>query len=475
MKTLMVRGLTLIPATALIVTNVIGTGVFVKARVMTCNVGTPWLVLLAYLVAGILTLGGALTFAELSAMMPRSGGQYNFIGAAFGRVWAFLYGWMETLLDGAASIAALAIIFVIFLNDLLGGALSPLQVQLLTVGTIVAATLLTLASMHTNGILATVITALKVLLVAGIGIAAFVFSDGSWAHFAASSAGGACEGVSDGARLGFTGFGAAVIGALWGYNGWADISFVAEEVRDPGRTLPRALIGGSLFVIGLYILVNAGYFYALEPRAVANVPEASSVAGVVIVRMLGAGGASLLTVGMMLSQFGALHSLSLSVARVPFAMARDGLLPSTFATVSPRARVPSHAILLLGACAIGFAFSGAFDVLTDLIVFMLLLFNGLAVASIYVLRRTLPDAPRPYRVWGYPVVPALFLLVTVYLMINTLLVTPGRALAGVGIVALGLPIYLYYARRLPRSRPEDWLGPGEVAPAADLGVSPLAK
>ena len=426
---------------------------------MTSNVGTPWLVLLAYLFAGILTLGGALTFAELSSMMPRSGGQYNFIGAAFGRVWAFLYGWMETLLDGAASIAAVAIVFIIFLNDLLGGRLSPLQVQLLTLGTIGAVTLLTLASMHTNGILATVITVLKVVLVAGIGVAAFVFSDGSWTHFAASGAAGACEGVPAGARVGISGFGAAVIGALWSYNGWSDISFVAEEVRKPERTLPLALIGGSVLIIGLFLLVNAGYFFALEPLAVANLPEASSVAGAVMVRMLGAGGASLLTIGMMLSTFGALHSLSLAVARIPFVMARDGLLPSTFAAVSPRTRVPAHAVLLLGACAVVFAFSGAFDVLTDLIVFMLLLFNGLAVASVYVLRRKLPDAVRPYRVWGYPLLPALFLLTTVCLMINALLTTPGRALAGVAIVALGLPIYAYYARRLPPSRPEDWLVP----------------
>lgn len=457
MKSSLVRGLTLIPATALIVTNVIGTGVFFKARVMTCNVGTPWMVLLAYLIAGLLTLAGALTFAELSAMMPRSGGQYNFIGAAFGRLWAFLYGWMETLLDGAASIAAVAIAFVIFLNDLLGGVLSPLQVQFLTVGTIIAVTLLTLASMHANGILATVITTLKVILVAGIGVSAFLLSDGSWAHFAASGAAGVCEGVSAGARLGLTGFGAAIIGALWSYNGWADVSFVAEEVREPARTLPRALIGGSVLIIGLYLLINAGYFYVLAPQVVANVPESASVAGVVMVRMLGAGGASLLTIGMMLSSFGALHSISLAVARIPFAMARDGLLPGAFASISPRAQVPARAVMLLGACAIGFSFSGAFDVLTDLIVFMLLLFNGLAVASVYVLRRSLPDALRPYKVWGYPVVPALFLIATAYLMLNTLLATPGRALAGVGIVALGLPLYAYFARRLPPSRPEDWL------------------
>ncbi len=218
-----------------------------------------------------------------------------------------------------------------------------------------------------------------------------------------------------------------------------------------------------MLVVGLYLLVNAGYFYALSPLAVSNLPEASSVAGAVMVRMLGAGGASLLTLGMMLSTFGSLHSTSLTVARVPFAMARDGLLPPTFAKISRGSRVPTNAVLLVGACAVGFAFSGAFDVLTDLIVFMLLLFNGLGVAAVYVLRRTLPDAARPYRVWGYPVVPALFLVGTVYLMINTLIATPGRALAGLGLVALGLPLYAYYSRRLPPSRPEDWLVAGEAA------------
>lgn len=453
----LVRGLTLVPAAAIIVTNVLGTGVFVKARAMTCNVGTPWMVLLAYAVGGIFTLAGALTFAELSAMMPRAGGQYNFIGAAFGRIWAFLYGWMETLLDGAGSIAAIAMVFIIFLNDLLGGTLSALQIPILAAGTIVIVTLLTLASMHSNGVLAAVITFLKIVLVAGIGIAAFFYGDGAWAHFGVSGAAAACEGIPTGARLGATGFGAAVIGALWSYNGWATVSFVAEEVRDPGRTLPRALIGGSGLIIGLYLLVNAGYFFALSPYDVANVPEASSVAGVVMARMLGAGGAALLTVGLMVSTFGALHSTSLSVARVPFAMARDGLLAGALAKVSLRTRVPANAVLLLGACAIGFSFSGTFDVLTDIIVFMLLLFNGLAVASIYVLRRRLPDVDRPYRVWGYPVVPALFLAATAYLMINTVLATPGRALAGIGIVALGLPLYLFHARGLPRSRPEDWL------------------
>lgn len=351
--------------------------------------------------------------------------------------------------------------FTNFLNDLLGGRLSPIELQVSTVGTIALVTLLSLASMHTNGLLATVVTALKILLVAGIGIAAFAFSDGSWHHFAASGAHGACAGVAAETRLGITGFGAAVVAALWGYNGWADVACVAEEVRNPGHTLPRALIGGSILIIGLYLLINAGYFYALSPVDIANVPEASSVARAVMVRMLGAGGTSLLAAGMMVSTFGALHSICLAASRVPFAMARDSLLPRTFAVVSPRTRVPTHAVCLLGACAIGFAFSGTFDVLMDLIVFMLLFFNGLAVASVYILRRKLPGARRPYRVWGYPVIPALFLAATGYLMVNTVLATPGRALAGVAIVAIGLPLYAYCSRRLPPSRAEDWLAEAE--------------
>jgi len=454
----LVRSLTLIPATSLLVTNVIGTGVFLKARTMTCNVGSPTMVLLVYVVAGVFTLAGALTFAELGALMPRSGGQYNFIGAGFGRMWAFLFGWTETLIDGAGSCAAVAIGMAIFLNDFLGGVLSARDTQLVAVGSLIAIPLLTLASVRANGWLASVVTAIKVLLVAGIGIAAFWLGDGSWAHFAGSGAAGACEGVVPSARLGLGGFGAAVVGALWAYNGWFVIAHVAEEIRNPGRTIPRALIWGTTVVVVAYLLINAGYFYVLSPEEVANVPESGSVAGAVMVRLFGAVGAMVLSAGMILSSFGTQHSNFLTVARVPFAMARDGLLPKALATVSPRTRVPTVAVAALSVGSIGFALSGTFDLLTDMIVFVLLFFSGLAVAAVYVLRRALPEVERPYRTWGYPVVPALFLAATVFLMVNTLIATPGRALAGIGIVALGVPVYAFYARKLPQDRREDWIG-----------------
>ena len=185
------------------------------------------------------------------------------------------------------------------------------------------------------------------------------------------------------------------------------------------------------------------------PELPRNLPEASSVAGAVMVRMMGAGGASLLTLGMMLSTFGSLHSTSLTVARVPFAMARDGLLPAAFAKISRGSRVPTNAVLLVGACAVGFAFSGAFDVLTDLIVFMLLLFNGLGVAAVYVLRRTLPDAVGPYRVWGYPLMPVAFILSSLAIVVNQFAVDPREAAAGLGLVVLGVPVY-YYMRHANR-------------------------
>jgi APA family basic amino acid/polyamine antiporter len=445
---------------ALIVTNAVGTGVFLKARVMICNVGTPGMVLLAYAVAGLYVLAGALIYAELSTLMPRSGGAYNYIGAVYGRLWAFLYGWMETFIDGAASMAALAIVFVIFFNDLLGGTLSSGVSALLVAATLLFVTILNLASVRANGSIMTAITGLKVVLLIGIAGCAFFFGDGSWANFASNSAGGTCEGVPAGARAGFAGFGAAIIAAMWSYSGATAVIVVAEEVKDPSRTLPRALFSSALALIGLYLLVNAAYFFALPASAVASVSESSSVAGAVIARVVGAAASTLMAAGLMLSTFGALHSTVLHMARFPFAMARDKLLPAVFATVSPNSRVPTHAVMLLGICAIAFAISGTFDVLTDMIIFAVLIFDFMAVAGVFVLRRRIPVTARSYRAWGYPYLQVVYLLGIACLTLNTLFAMPGRSMAGLGLIALGLPVYAYYARGRPPTRMEDWLDGG---------------
>jgi APA family basic amino acid/polyamine antiporter len=455
------KGIGLVAAVALMVTNAIGTGVFLKARVMICNVGTPEMVLLAYVVGGLFTLAGALVYAELSSLMPRSGGAYNFIGAAYGRVWAFLFGWMETFIDGAAGIAALAIVFVIFFNDLLGGTFSPGLSALLTVVTLIIVTALNLASVRTNGTLATVVTVLKVALLVGIAGSAFFFGDGSWANYGSSGTEGICEGVPEGARLGFAGFGAAIIAALWSYSGAAVVVMVAEEVRNPVRTIPRAIITSVLSLIVLYVLINAAYFYALPADEIASIPESTSVASAVIARVVGAGATTLMAVGLMLCSFGSLHSSVLTMARIPFAMARDGFLPSALAKVSPKTHIPTNAVLLLGVCAIAFTLSGTFDALTDMVVFSWLIFDILAVAAIFSLRKRITPKPGSFRVWGYPLLPLAYLLAATFLTINTVLALPWRSLAGMGVIALGLPIYAYFLRGRPPSKLEDWLGDEE--------------
>ncbi len=360
-----------------------------------------------------------------------------------------------------------AILFVVFLNDVVGGALSPLAVRVLPYAVIVVIVGLNFLPVRQSGHLVTVLTAMKVLLVLGIGVVAFVWGDGSWGHFGASGAAVSCADVPASARFGLAGFGAAMIGALWSYQGWDLLVLVAGEVRRPSWTLPRALVGAAGVVMVLYLFVNAAYFYVLAPEAVASVSPESSVAREVMVRLFGAGVASLLAAGLMLSTFGGVYAGVLAVPRVSYALARDGLLPAALARVHPTTRIPWVAVLAFGAWCLVLTASGTFEVLTDISVVVGLAFLGLTVGAVFVLRRTLPDAERPVRAWGYPVVPALYLLAVVLLIGNTFVATPGRALAGFGLVALGLPVYAYYARRQPPDTSGDGLADvdGSVAPA----------
>jgi len=450
----LVRSLTVVPAAAIILANIIGTGVFVKARVMTCNVGSPEMVLLVWLLAGLLTLCGALVYAELGAMMPRSGGEFHFIGSAYGRRFAFLYGWTKTIALGASA-AALSIVFVMFLNDLLGGSLSPTAIQLLPLLVIAVSTGLNLQSARSNGRTATVLTGVKIALVLAVGLGAFVLADGNWGNFSLGGETGTCEGIPESTKLGVSGFGAAMLGALWGYNGWATIAAMGGEIKDPGRTIPRALIGGTLSVIALYLFVNAAYFYVLTPVEVASVAESSSVAGEAASRFFGPAAAAIISAGLMISAYGTLHTTLLTGPRIPYALAQAGMLPAGLARISSQG-VPAVAVLTIGIWSIVLSISGTFDILTDMYIFILWIFYGLSGGAVLILRRTMPDAKRPYRVWGYPVVPILFLLVTVFLLVNTLIATPSRALAGIILIIIGLPVYEYFRRRAGDVTPPFW-------------------
>lgn len=462
----LVRGLGLLAAISVIVGNVIGTGVFLKARVMTCNVGTPGWVIIAWIAAGLLSLAGALTYAEIAAMRPKAAGEYVFLRDAYGRATSFLYGWMTMFIAKTGSQAAVSVAFAIFLNDLLGGQLRKVlyhadifgyayeltSLQIVAVMMIVIFTTINCASVSVGGQIATYFTFVKIALVLLVGFGAFFLADGSFTNYALSSAGGTCEEVANTVKYGaagFTflgGFSAAMIGALWGYDGWNNITFVAGEVKDPGRNIPIALIGGTLLVMVLYVIINAGYFYVLTPEAVASVSTSSSVAREVTVRFLGAGALTLMTVGLMASSAGTLHTSMLAGARVPYAMARDGLMLRSLGRLSKATHVPVGALVVQGIWACLLALSGSFDTLTNYVIFGSWIFYTLVGGSIFIFRKRYPDAERPYKAFGYPVVPILFILTATALLVNTVISDTVNSLIGLLLIGLGLPIYFYLDR-----------------------------
>jgi APA family basic amino acid/polyamine antiporter len=445
----LLRGLGLVAATCIVISDVIGTGVFLKARVMTCNVGAPSMVLAVWVAAGLLSLAGALTYAELAAMMPRSGGEYVFLREAYGKPVGFLYGWTRFFVGNGGALAALAAGFAIFLNVVSGGRLGAGGIPALAIAAILLVTLINCAAVSVGGRIATALTILKVTLVTGVGVGGFLLARGDWAHFALAGGGGTCEGVAAAARGGAAGFAAAMLGALWAYNGWNEVTYVAGEVKDPQRNLPKAIIGGIAIVAALYVFANAAYLYVLPPERVASVPASSTVATEVVTSFLGAGAARLMAAALAVSVFGTLQVASLVMARIPHAMAEDGLFFRGLAPVSPHTRVPVRALFAQGVWSSLLVLSGTYDELTDYAIFAILIFVALTTASVFVFRRRRPEEERPYRTWGYPVVPALFLLVAVWLIVNTVQSSPRQAVSGLVLMAVGLPFYWYWSRRLP--------------------------
>jgi APA family basic amino acid/polyamine antiporter len=461
-----VRALGFTAAASLAVCNMIGQGVFLKARAMTCNVGSPGLVVTAWVAAGALALCGALTLAELGAMTPESGGPYAFLRRAFGEPIAFAYGWMMFFLGGPLSLAALAAGGAIFLNLLLAGALARFDMPFVLAGVhgvvsgaqiaalvlLAAVALVNLEPVRTNGGIAIVLTILKILMVAGLSIAAFALGTGSWSHFAQSGALGTCVGVVAAERGGAAGFGAAMVGALYAYQGWSSLTYVAGEVKEPGRTLPAALATSVILVIGLYTLVNVAYFYVLSPSAVASVSPSSSVGIEVFGKIFGAGARGTATVLLFVSVMATLHVSVLTNSRITYAFARDGVFVPWLAGVSPSTHVPARAVLVSSAVAAVLVMLGSFDALSDFQVFNNWVFYALVALSVFVLRRKEPLAPRPYKIAGYPVVPALFVAAATWLLVEAVVGAPARSLLGLGIIAAALPVY-WWRRAAMRSSP----------------------
>lgn len=454
------RGLGLWPAIAVNVGNMIGTGIFLKARVMTCNVGSASTVIVLWVVSGLLVLAGAFAYSEVAALMPEAGGEYVYVRRAYGRFASFLCGWTLFTLQKCGSQAALAVGFAIFMNVASGGALEQPVVSFGAGGHHFSLTLLPIVAVASIWIIALInarsvarggetafgLTSIKVGFLLCLALAALLFGHGSSSHFLQSNHGGSCEAVAGSARGGLAGLGAGALGALWAYDGWSNVAPLMGELRDPGRNAPRVFIGGMLLVAMLYVLVTVSYFYVLSPSEIASVPLSSSVGTEVLHRFLGPAAVTTLACVLMLSAFSSQQASGLAGARIPYAMARDGLFFRRLGELSPETRAPAKAIGLQAAFATLLALSGTFDTLTDAAMIGAWLFYGLAASTVFVFRRTAAQAPRPYRCLGYPMLPALFLLLAAGVVVNAFIATPKTALLAGGLMLLGLPFYAYWNR-----------------------------
>jgi APA family basic amino acid/polyamine antiporter len=444
------RVLTATNALAIVVGIIIGSGIFLVPREMMAAVGSSRMVYTVWIVAGMLSLFGAMSYAEVAAMRPRVGGEYAFLLDAYGPLTAFLYTWTWTMIAKPASIATIAAGLMRVLGTFPAFAFLDHAVfahllwsQVMAIAATWLITGLNIVSTRDSAQVQTLLTWLKALMI--LVIAGFCFTSvkyGDWHNFSSEF---------HGARGGFAGFMIALIAALWAYDGWSDVSQMAGEVQKPQRSLPIALIGGVTIVGALYMLTNAAIQYILPSAAIAATDRPATDALQLVAGNLGAG---LVAIGMAVSIGAAFVGSSLSGARVPFAAARDHLFPSVLGEIHPRFKTPWISLLLQAVLSTLLLLAiGRFQALFSLAIFSEWLFYALTAATVFVFRIREPNANRPYSVTGYPVVPALFILAALVLLVFSFMNQPRESIAGALVILCGVPLhYLFQRNNAPRDK-----------------------
>ncbi len=415
---------------------IIGSGIFLVARNIAQTVESAGLSLVVWLVSGVLTLCGALSYAELGALLPRAGGQYVYLQEAYGPLTAFLFGWMSLLTAQSGSIAAVAVGFAIYLGDFL-----PLSAWMVKAVALLCVTLLTWVNyrgVESGSTVQNIFTAAKVAGLAGLIVAGFIFKGGgSLHHFSPFFA----TTKSPGSLL--AALGVAMIAALWCFDGWNNPSFAAGEIKNPGRNLARGLIIGTAGVTALYLLVNFVYLYVLPIETVAR---SERVAADTASALLGVYGGKMVSLVVLAATFGCVNGLILAGARVTYAMSREGHFFEAVGRVHPRFRTPHVSLFLQGGWSCLLILVGRYEQLFTYVIFAEWIFYLLTTLAVVILRKKLPDAARPFRVPGYPVVPLLFVAAALWFIVNTLRERPWESLIGSGIVLIGVPVYLLWKK-----------------------------
>lgn len=445
------RNVTRTSAILLVVSAIVGSGVFKKIAPMAEVLHSPWLILVCWLVAGLLSLMGALCTAELAAMMPGSGGEFVYFKKIYGRFFSFLYGWANLVVMKTATIAALAYIFAQSFH-----ALAPLPILDVYQGEDaqgfsikLLATVLVIVLSYINyrgvsfsaGLSRLFITAIVLVMVVFV-IYAFFFYSGTTVFAQPSHSGTSLEGFSF-----TTAFFAASLSAFWGYEGWNNVGYIGEEIKNPQKNIPIALFVGTLGVVCLYMLMNAAFLNVMDVDALAGL-EQNKIAAVEVANVMsGQTGALVLSILILFSTFNCANSSILMSARIFYAMSKDKLFLAFAGKVHPKHHSPSNAIILQGAWATVLIWWGTFDELTDLLIFAAFIFYGATAVGVILMRIREPQAERPYKVFAYPVLPLLFALFCLALVLVTIINQPQQALVGLLLISTGIPVYLYYMRK----------------------------
>jgi len=451
------RSLGLMDSTFLVAGLVIGTGIFLTTGIMAQELPSAPLLLAVWVLGGLLTVAGGLLYAELGAMMPATGGQYVYLREAYGNFAAFLFGWITLLVYQSGGNAALATGFAEYFGYFFpalgtGHELMALPIglwtlrisagQLTAVAAIAALTWLNVRGLREGAVVSNILTAIKITALLAFVVLGFMVD------VPAAPAGAAASPAPASSHTLVYGVAIAMIAVLWAFDGWNVLSFSAGEIRNPTRNIPLALIMGTGLVTVLFIAVNAAYLRALPIPEMAGVTRIAEKAATVL---WGERSAALVSAAVMLSGFGCLHANILTGARVYFAMARDGLFFPFAGQVHPRYVTPANALIVQGIWSGILTLSGTYQQLFTYSVFAAVIMYAVSAASVFTLRIRRPDLPRPYRAWGYPVLPALYILGLCAILISTIYTQPFESVAGLAFIAAGVPVYFWFRRGWSRS------------------------
>jgi len=426
----------------IVVGTMIGSGIFIVPSAMAAGLGSPVLMLAVWVVGGVLSFFGALSLSELGAAFPQAGGMYVYLREAYGPLVAFLFGWTLFLIIDAGSMATLAVAFSSkYLPHFV--ALSPVATKIVAIVLIFALALVNFFGVRWGAFVQNLFTIIKfaalVFLIAGV----FAFAKGSVSNFVTKA-----PDAPAGGMLGP--FGVALVAVLWAFKGWEVSTFSAGEIRNPEKNLPFGIFVGTLLVIVLYLGANLAYLYAFPVQQVA---KSSRIASDVMAFAIGPAGGTFIALAILFSIAGACNGHLLTGPRVYYAMARDGVFFKSVARLHPRFLTPHYSLLAISVWAALLCVSGSFEQLFTYVVFGLWIFFGLTVGAVLILRKKRPDLPRPYKTWGYPVTPVLFILAALYISVNSLIAKFGNTVIGLVIILLGVPAYVYWKKKAGRPQP----------------------